>query len=178
FVIGYVGLLIYSLFDIKEGKEDIMIEDVNQELGLELPRIVDLIKVSTTSFTRHFLAILRHVTGEDSNHSDKSSDELDDAFHRALSSKRYLVLVDEKIECLVEKVAPQYPPLEKVGQRIAKKCGGLPLSIVLVAGILANMEKKKGSCKQESTTLDSCIHNDSKAIIEQSYKDLLCHLKP
>ncbi|KAG5610507.1 hypothetical protein H5410_021788 [Solanum commersonii] len=92
FVIGYVGLLIYSLFDIKEGNEDMMIEDVNQELGL---RIVDLIKVSTTSFTRHFLAILRHVTGEDSNRREKCANELDDAFHRTLSSKRYLVLVDE-----------------------------------------------------------------------------------
>nr|XP_009798058.1 PREDICTED: LOW QUALITY PROTEIN: late blight resistance protein R1-A-like [Nicotiana sylvestris] len=67
--------------------------------------------------------------------------------------------------------------LEKVGQQIARKCGGLPLSIVLVAGILAKMEKNKENWKQVATTLGSHIHSDSKAIVEQSYQDLPYHLK-
>ncbi|KAG5610502.1 hypothetical protein H5410_021783 [Solanum commersonii] len=101
YVIVYVGLLIYSLFDIKEEKEDMMIEDVNQALGLELPRIVDPIKVSTISFTRYFLAILRHAISEDSDRREKRADELANALRRTLSSKIYLVLVDEVWESSV-----------------------------------------------------------------------------
>ncbi|MCD7471153.1 hypothetical protein HAX54_011463 [Datura stramonium] len=67
--------------------------------------------------------------------------------------------------------------LEKVGQQIGKRCGGLPLSIVLVAGILQKMEKEEKSWKQVAWTLGSDIHSDSKAIIEQSYQNLPYHLK-
>ncbi|XP_016463992.2 late blight resistance protein R1-A-like [Nicotiana tabacum] len=70
------------------------------------------------------------------------------------------------------------PSLEEVGRQIAKKCGGLPLSIVVVAGILAKMEKKEESWKQVATTLSSHIHGDTKAIVELSYQNLPYHLKP
>ncbi|XP_009596161.2 LOW QUALITY PROTEIN: putative late blight resistance protein homolog R1A-4 [Nicotiana tomentosiformis] len=68
-------------------------------------------------------------------------------------------------------------PLEDVGRQIAKKCGGLPLSVILVAGILARMERKEESWKQVATTLSSHIHGDSKAIVEQSYQILPYHLR-
>ncbi|XP_055810076.1 putative late blight resistance protein homolog R1B-23 [Solanum dulcamara] len=89
---------------------------------------------------------------------------------------------DESWELLKSKAIGEerysHPGLEEVGRKIAIKCGGLPLSIVLVAGILAKMEKKEESWKQVATTLGSLIHNDSKDIVEQSYQDLSCHLKP
>ncbi|XP_070043410.1 late blight resistance protein R1-A-like isoform X1 [Nicotiana tomentosiformis] len=70
------------------------------------------------------------------------------------------------------------PSLEEVGRQIAKKCGGLPLSIVVVAGILAKMEKKEESWKQVATRLSSHIQGDTKAIVELSYQNLPYHLKP
>ncbi|XP_009764259.2 late blight resistance protein R1-A-like [Nicotiana sylvestris] len=88
---------------------------------------------------------------------------------------------DESWELLKSKVIGEERcslPLEKVGRQVATKCGGLPLSIVLVAGILARIEKTEESWKQVATTLSSHIHGDSKAIVEQSYQDLPCHLKP
>ncbi|XP_059316767.1 putative late blight resistance protein homolog R1B-23 isoform X2 [Lycium ferocissimum] len=70
------------------------------------------------------------------------------------------------------------PLLEEVGQEIARKCGGLPLSIVLVAGILSKMEKTEECWSQVAKDLGSYIASDAKAIIEPSYQYLPYHLKP
>ncbi|KAH0671991.1 hypothetical protein KY284_023078 [Solanum tuberosum] len=69
------------------------------------------------------------------------------------------------------------PLLKKVGLRIAKMCGQLPISIVLVAGILSEMEKEVECWEQVANNLGSHIHNDSRAIVDQSYHVLPCHLK-
>ncbi|KAM3337540.1 putative late blight resistance protein R1B-23 [Capsicum galapagoense] len=69
------------------------------------------------------------------------------------------------------------PLLTKVGQQIAKKCGQLPLSVVLVAGILAELEKEEECWEQFANNLGPHIHKDSRAIIEQSYQILPYHLR-
>ncbi|MCD7456845.1 hypothetical protein HAX54_033328 [Datura stramonium] len=51
-------------------------------------------------------------------------------------------------------------PLD-VGKRIAQKCGGLPLSIVLVAGTLGRLEKKKHCWEQVAADLGPHIHAQS-----------------
>ncbi|PHT33722.1 hypothetical protein CQW23_25522 [Capsicum baccatum] len=68
--------------------------------------------------------------------------------------------------------------LEDVGKTIARKCGGLPLSIVLVAGILETTEKEKHSWEQVAISLGSHIQAKSEDIINLSYQDLPFHLKP
>ncbi|MCD7449127.1 hypothetical protein HAX54_049489 [Datura stramonium] len=67
--------------------------------------------------------------------------------------------------------------LEGIGKEIAKKCGRLPLSVVLVAGVVASMMKKE-QWEQVADNLASQILGDSKQIIQFSYKDLPHHLKP
>ncbi|KAL3336927.1 hypothetical protein AABB24_029552 [Solanum stoloniferum] len=67
--------------------------------------------------------------------------------------------------------------LEKVGQEIARKCRGLPLSIVLVAGILSKMEKTEECWSQVAKYFGSYIASDPKAIIELSYQHLPYYLK-
>ncbi|XP_049404848.1 putative late blight resistance protein homolog R1C-3 isoform X2 [Solanum stenotomum] len=69
------------------------------------------------------------------------------------------------------------PLLKDVGLRIAKMCGQLPLSIVLVAGILSEMEKEVECWEQVANNLGTHIHNDSRAIVDDSYHVLPCHLK-
>ncbi|MCD7471776.1 hypothetical protein HAX54_012444 [Datura stramonium] len=69
------------------------------------------------------------------------------------------------------------PSLSNVGRKIAKKCGKLPLSVALVAGILSEMEKKEECWEHVAANLGSHIHSDSKAIIEQSYQNLPYHLR-
>ncbi|CAN4081256.1 unnamed protein product [Withania somnifera] len=88
--------------------------------------------------------------------------------------------VDESWKLLENKVFGKgsfSSPLEEVGSYIVEKCGGLPLSIVLVAGILAKMERTEESWKQVAKVLSSYIHRDSEAIVEQSYRHLPYHLK-
>ncbi|KAH0705009.1 hypothetical protein KY289_010085 [Solanum tuberosum] len=88
---------------------------------------------------------------------------------------------DESWELLRKKVFGEEscsPLLTKIGQQIAKKCGQLPLSVVLVAGILAEIEKKVECWKQLANNLGPHIHEDSRAVIEQSYQILPFHLRP
>ncbi|KAL3337212.1 hypothetical protein AABB24_029724 [Solanum stoloniferum] len=71
--------------------------------------------------------------------------------------------------------------LGDVGLRIAKRCGGLPLSIVLVAGVLKEKKENADCWKEVEESLSS--HNigsseESMSIIGFSYKNLPNHLKP
>ncbi|XP_049404833.1 putative late blight resistance protein homolog R1B-16 [Solanum stenotomum] len=87
---------------------------------------------------------------------------------------------DESWKLLEKKVFGEQscsPLLKDVGLRIAKMCGQLPLSIVLVAGILSEMEKEVECWEQVANNLGTHIHNDSRAIVDQSYHVLPCHLK-
>nr|Q6L400.1 RecName: Full=Putative late blight resistance protein homolog R1B-16 [Solanum demissum]AAT38773.1 Putative late blight resistance protein, identical [Solanum demissum] len=87
---------------------------------------------------------------------------------------------DESWKLLEKKVFGEQscsPLLKDVGLRIAKMCGQLPLSIVLVAGILSEMEKEVECWEQVANNLGTHIHNDSRAIVNQSYHVLPCHLK-
>ncbi|XP_006367616.1 putative late blight resistance protein homolog R1B-23 [Solanum tuberosum] len=87
---------------------------------------------------------------------------------------------DESWKLLEKKVFGEQscsPLLRDVGQRIAKMCRQLPLSIVLVAGILSEMEKEVECWEQVANNLGTHIHNDSRAIVDQSYHVLPCHLK-
>ncbi|KAM3359000.1 hypothetical protein P3S68_021933 [Capsicum galapagoense] len=137
--------------------------------------------------------------------SSSTVDEIADKLQRTLLPKRYLILVDDVWEtsawddliCCFEDANKgsrtiltthlavakharfHSDPLHlQVGPKIAIKCGRLPLSIVLVAGILTKMEKKEKSWKQMAANLGSLIHSNLKAIVEQSYQDLSSHLKP
>ncbi|KAL2559042.1 putative late blight resistance protein-like protein R1B-16 [Forsythia ovata] len=71
--------------------------------------------------------------------------------------------------------------LVEVGKQIAKNCKGLPLSVVLIAGILARMDKKIDWWKQVAANLSTFRVSDSKQchdILELSYKHLPDHLRP
>ncbi|KAG5604102.1 hypothetical protein H5410_025594, partial [Solanum commersonii] len=87
---------------------------------------------------------------------------------------------DESWKLLEKKVFGEQscsPLLKDVGLRISKMCGKLPLSIVLVAGILSEMEKEVECWEQVANNLGTHIHNDSRAIVDNSYHVLPCHLK-
>lgn len=69
------------------------------------------------------------------------------------------------------------PPFERVGTKIVRKCGGLPLSIVFVASILAGVERTEQSWKQVARRLGTEIRFYPENIIKQSYQNLPYHLK-
>nr|XP_009777063.1 PREDICTED: putative late blight resistance protein homolog R1B-23 isoform X2 [Nicotiana sylvestris] len=68
--------------------------------------------------------------------------------------------------------------LEAVGKSIAQKCGGLPLSTILVAGILTRMKKEKHCWEQVSTNLGPNIQAQSEGTLDLSYQNLPHYLKP
>ncbi|XP_031104444.1 putative late blight resistance protein homolog R1B-14 [Ipomoea triloba] len=74
------------------------------------------------------------------------------------------------------------PELKEFGRQIAERCGGVPLVVVLVAGILQKkIEEKYFSWNEFLQSLSSHIRGDesrSMDVIALSYKHLPEHLKP
>ncbi|KAL2486098.1 putative disease resistance protein [Abeliophyllum distichum] len=71
--------------------------------------------------------------------------------------------------------------LQEIGKQIATKCHGLPIAVVAIAAVLANMEKKKIKWQQIARSLNSHINEDPSKrmkILELSYNYLPMHLKP
>ncbi|CAL5398880.1 unnamed protein product [Camellia sinensis] len=74
-------------------------------------------------------------------------------------------------------------PLEliKIGKQIMKKCEGLPLAIVVIAGLLARNMKTRESWKQVAQSVSSYIVSDPNQYLDTlalSYNHLPRHLKP
>ncbi|CDP15850.1 unnamed protein product [Coffea canephora] len=70
------------------------------------------------------------------------------------------------------------PPLRMLGEKIARNCKGLPLTIVIIAGILSTIEDEAWS---EVDSLTSAIAYDTdrcKYTLELSYMNLPLHLIP
>ncbi|MFS7975702.1 putative P-loop containing nucleoside triphosphate hydrolase, leucine-rich repeat domain superfamily [Helianthus anomalus] len=70
--------------------------------------------------------------------------------------------------------------LTEPGKRIAKKCGGLPLALVVIAGLLEKEEKRKDLWENIAERVGSYIINDPKGCLDTlalSYDHLPCHLK-
>ncbi|KAF5945625.1 hypothetical protein HYC85_015853 [Camellia sinensis] len=91
---------------------------------------------------------------------------------------------EESWELLHEKVFrnENFPPeLMEFGEQIMKKCEGLPLAIVVIAGLLAKSEKTKDRWKHVAASVRSCISSDPNQYMNTlalSYDNLPQHLKP
>ncbi|XP_055809988.1 putative late blight resistance protein homolog R1B-16 [Solanum dulcamara] len=115
--------------------------------------------------------ILTTRLGDVASHAKLVSDP---HFLRLLTPEESWMLLKDKV--FNTRSCP--PVLEDVGRKIAQKCGGLPLSVVLVAGILEGMEKEKHCWEQVAINLGSHIQSKSEDLINLSYQDLPFHLKP
>ncbi|KAL2466065.1 putative disease resistance RPP13-like protein 3 [Abeliophyllum distichum] len=101
-----------------------------------------------------------------------------------ISIYRMLGLEDECWELFRRKVfkdknCPQQ--LLDIRKKIAANCDGLPLGVVVMAGDLANMEKKKHLRQKFATKLSSYIsqtQDKSIQLLELSYKHLPMHFRP
>ncbi|CAA2981047.1 late blight resistance homolog R1A-3 [Olea europaea subsp. europaea] len=76
---------------------------------------------------------------------------------------------------------PCPPELLEIGKHIAAKCRGLPLSVITISSILANMQKKESSWGKIAGHLNEHIFdstNNCVHILKLSYQHLSAHLKP
>ncbi|XP_057767419.1 putative late blight resistance protein homolog R1A-10 [Salvia miltiorrhiza] len=88
-------------------------------------------------------------------------------------------------DLLCEKVFGKYGcpvEMEEVGKSIAKKCGGLPLAIVVIGGLLASSKMTREYWESVDANVTSAINygNDDKCmkILSLSYSHLPIHIKP
>ncbi|XP_027177737.1 putative late blight resistance protein homolog R1B-17 [Coffea eugenioides] len=95
---------------------------------------------------------------------------------RPLSDEESWALLQKKI--FGKEVCP--PGLGEVGFRIAKSCKGLPLAVVLIAGILANTKLHCTIWEKFAESLISSIAKTEECMntLEQSYRQLPEYLKP
>ncbi|WMV28850.1 hypothetical protein MTR67_022235 [Solanum verrucosum] len=145
------------------------------------------------------LAILNGVL-EPIDRNEKEDAELADELRRFLWTKRFLILIDDvwddkvwdnlhiddeswtllQQELFQGKSCP--PEIVDVGFRIAKKCGGLPLFIVLVAGVLKEKKIIKAELWKEIEESLGLLNigslEESMSIIGFSYRNLPHKLKP
>ncbi|GER53549.1 disease resistance protein [Striga asiatica] len=74
------------------------------------------------------------------------------------------------------------PELEEIGKDIAKNCGGLPLSIVVIGGLLAKSKQTRENWQHVLQNLSSIVNleEDERCfrILKLSYNQLPVHLKP
>ncbi|XP_057763786.1 putative late blight resistance protein homolog R1B-16 [Salvia miltiorrhiza] len=72
--------------------------------------------------------------------------------------------------------------LEEIGKKIGKSCKGLPLSIVVVGGLLAKSKRKRRCWEEIGENLNANVNlkDDERClkILYMSYKQLPIHLKP
>ncbi|KAL2226263.1 putative late blight resistance protein homolog R1A-10 [Sesamum indicum] len=84
-------------------------------------------------------------------------------------------------ETFAQKDCP-YPELEEIGKNIAKSCNGLPLTIVVLGGLLANSnmtrEYWESVAKDVSTFRTSKDYEGCLKILSLSYNNLPVYLKP
>nr|XP_023926065.1 putative disease resistance protein At1g50180 isoform X2 [Quercus suber] len=73
------------------------------------------------------------------------------------------------------------PELEGLGKQIVAKCGGLPLAVVILGGLLSRKEKAPGVWLRVLQSVDWQLTHDPKQLMEilaLSYNDLPYYLKP
>ncbi|XP_022892654.1 putative late blight resistance protein homolog R1A-10 isoform X2 [Olea europaea var. sylvestris] len=76
---------------------------------------------------------------------------------------------------------PCPPEFLEIGKHIAAKCRGVPLSVITISSILANMQKKESSWGKIAGHLNEHIFdstNNCIDILKLSYQHLPVHLKP
>ncbi|XP_042049834.1 putative late blight resistance protein homolog R1B-16 [Salvia splendens] len=110
------------------------------------------------------------LTAQLNNHYSHSMAFLDEASSWNLLSK---IVFEEE---------PFPLELEKVGKEIANNCGGLPLSIVVVGGLLKNMEHTQKIWESIRNNLTSVVNLDNNKhclrLLKMSYNHLPVYLKP
>ncbi|KAL2553368.1 putative late blight resistance protein-like protein R1B-12 [Forsythia ovata] len=103
--------------------------------------------------------------------------------HAVVNPLRFLT-EDECWKLLQWKVFHKEPCPEElvgVGKDIAIDCDGLPLAVVVIAAVLANLERKKMVWKEVAKNTSSHMSKqtrDYEKILELSYNHLPMHLKP
>ncbi|KAH0735915.1 hypothetical protein KY285_011622 [Solanum tuberosum] len=83
---------------------------------------------------------------------------------------------------IFEKEGSYSPDFENIGKQIALKCGGLPLAITVIAGLLSKIGQRLEEWQRIAENVSSVVSTDPEAqcmrVLALSYHHLPSHLKP
>ncbi|KAG5569361.1 hypothetical protein H5410_059127 [Solanum commersonii] len=83
---------------------------------------------------------------------------------------------------IFEKEGSYSPEFENIGKQIALKCGGLPLAITVIAGLLSKIGQRLDEWQRIAENVSSVVSTDPEAqcmrVLALSYHHLPSHLKP
>ncbi|KAL0381952.1 UNVERIFIED_CONTAM: ToMV resistance protein Tm-2 [Sesamum calycinum] len=107
---------------------------------------------------------------------------------RYIGGERSLVPLDilgekEGMELFFDSILQPYeeplpPVLREIGEWISERCGGLPLAIVVMAGLLKRKERSTHAWKEVQTSMSQGVEKTCLEILALSYQDLPTELKP
>ncbi|KAL1562100.1 hypothetical protein AAHA92_04716 [Salvia divinorum] len=70
------------------------------------------------------------------------------------------------------------PHLKEIGEDIARRCAGLPLAVVLVAGLLSAVSDIRASWEEIARNINTAVGRELDEILSLSYTHLPHHLRP
>ncbi|KAH0714417.1 hypothetical protein KY284_007322 [Solanum tuberosum] len=153
------------------------------------------------------LEVVSSITG---SNQEMSNDKLMEIVYRGLKGRRFLILIDDiwsteawdqmqrifpkddkkrqillttRLKYVADYVnCPDFPPhtVKEIGKHIVQQCQGLPLSVVVVAGLLGKMDPTHDNWKKVEENLKSFFGTVSKrcqSILSLSYNYLPQYLK-
>ncbi|KAM3345160.1 putative late blight resistance protein R1A-3 isoform X2 [Capsicum galapagoense] len=134
----------------------------------------ELTRPFPTEFQKGSRVILTSRKKEVALHGKCHSDPLD---LRLLRPEESWELLEKRV--FGEEHCPN--ELKDVGEKIAQKCGGLPLVLDLISGVISRKEKKEALWLEVLNNLSSFIFKDEEEVmkvIQLSYDHLSDHIKP
>ncbi|CAA2975252.1 disease resistance RPP13-like [Olea europaea subsp. europaea] len=99
---------------------------------------------------------------------------------KLLDQEKSWELFSESMKSSSENMSERFPPkeLEDIAKKIVKRCGGLPLAIVVAVGMLRQRRRNKHAWNEVLDILSTSSENNCSKILSLSYKDLPPDLRP
>ncbi|CAA2966131.1 Apoptotic ATPase [Olea europaea subsp. europaea] len=99
---------------------------------------------------------------------------------KLLDQEKSWELFSESMKSSSENMSEIFPPieLEDIAKKIVERCGGLPLAIVVVVGMLRQRRRDKHAWKGVLDSFSTSVVNKCSDILYLSYKDLSPDLRP